>query len=260
VKWRLLLLNPATGVQLPRQARPEMRVMTPEAVRRFLQQALMTRHGVVFALAVTTGMRPSEYLALRWADINWERGTVTVTRTLEKGREGWKFADTKRARSRRVIKLQSWVAAVLRSSTGKHAKHRCAGQMFKTISGQPINSDYLARQFKRILRQAGLPRMRLYDLRHTAATLALAAGVPAKVVSEQLGHATSAFTLDVYSHVLPHMQEEAASRVEALLYSTARRALRSIKTGQRKPIESARFGITKSEQKRSKTLEAGCCS
>ena len=80
-----------------------------------------------------------------------------------------------------------------------------------------MNSDYLAREFKRLLREAGLPQMRLYDLRHTAATLALAAGVPAKVVSEQLGHASSAFTLDVYAHVLPHMQSEAAMRVAALL-------------------------------------------
>lgn len=80
-----------------------------------------------------------------------------------------------------------------------------------------MNSDYLAHEFMRLLRSAGLPQMRLYDLRHTAATLALAAGVPAKVISEQLGHATSAFTLDVYSHVLPHMQAEAAVRVAALL-------------------------------------------
>ena len=262
LKWRLLLLNPAAGVQLPKQTRSEMRVMTPEEVRRFLRQALMTRHGVVFALAVTTGMRPSEYLALRWADINWGCGTVTVARTLEKGREGWQFAETKRARSRRVIKLQSWVVRLLRDLHDLQLVRSilspaAAGQVFKTICGQPINSDYLARQFKRILRQAGLPAMRLYDLRHTAATLALSAGVPAKVVSEQLGHATSAFTLDVYSHVLPHMQEEAATRVESLLYPTRRRGSKSISAGQRKPIESARFGNTKSEQEPSKTLEAG---
>ena len=89
--------------------------------------------------------------------------------------------------------------------------------MFKTRCGRPINSDHLAREFKRLLREAGLPPMRLYDLRHTAATLALTAGVSAKVVSEQLGHASSAFTLDVYAHVLPHMQSEAAVRVAALL-------------------------------------------
>jgi integrase len=76
----------------------------------------------------------------------------------------------------------------------------------------------LARRLKGILSEAGLPAVRLYGLRHTAATLALAAGVPTKVVSEQLGHASSGFTLDVYAHVLPHMQKEAAARVERLLY------------------------------------------
>jgi integrase len=190
VKWRLLLQNPSAGVELPQQARSEMRVMTAEEVRRFLQQALTTRYGVVFALAVTTGMRPSEYLALRWADINWDCGTVTVARTLEKGSTGWRFADTKRARSRRVIKLQSWVVKLLRNLHDLQLvkgtlNPTAAGQIFKTDSGQPINSDYLARQFKKVLHKIGLPAMRLYDLRHTAATLALSAGVPAKVVSEQ---------------------------------------------------------------------------
>lgn len=91
-----------------------------------------------------------------------------------------------------------------------------ARQIFKTRLGRPINSNYLAPRFKHILREAGLQTMRLFDLRHMAATLALAAGIPVKDVSEQLGHASSAFTLDVYSRVLPHMQAEAALRVEAL--------------------------------------------
>ena len=87
--------------------------------------------------------------------------------------------------------------------------------VFRTLLGQPINADYLAKHFRSILDVAGLPRIRLYDLRHSAATIALAAGVSPKVVSEQLGHASTAFTLDTYAHVLPHMQDEAAARVEA---------------------------------------------
>ena len=85
-------------------------------------------------------------------------------------------------------------------------------------SGQPISADYLAKHFRSILNLAGLPRIRLYDLRHSAATIALAAGVSPKVVSEQLGHASTAFTLDTYAHVLPHMQDDAAARVEAMLF------------------------------------------
>ena len=90
--------------------------------------------------------------------------------------------------------------------------------VFRTPSGKPIIADYLGKHFRSILDLAGLPRIRLYDLRHSAATIALAAGVSPKVVSEQLGHASTAFTLDTYAHVLPHMQDEAVARVEAMLF------------------------------------------
>jgi integrase len=90
--------------------------------------------------------------------------------------------------------------------------------VFRTQSGQPINAGYLAKQFRSIFDLAGVPRMRLYDLRHSAATIALAAGVSLTVVSEQLGHASTAFTLDTHAHVLPHMQDEAAAKVEAMLF------------------------------------------
>ena len=219
VRWRLMAANPASGVAIPKPARGEMRVLNPNEARRFLDHALRTKYGVVFALAVTTGMRPSEYLALRWSDIHWQDETVTVVRTLVKG-SGWKFAQTKRPSSRRQVKLETWVASQLRQLQALDTASPdsdAARQIFKTRCGRPMNSDYLAREFKRLLDEAGLPPMRLYDLRHTAATLALADGVPAKVISEQLGHASSAFTLDVYSHLLPHMQSDAATRVAALL-------------------------------------------
>jgi integrase len=221
VRWRLLSCNPASGVEIPKPTPTEMRVLRPDEARRFLEHALPTRYGVLFALALTTGLRPSEYLALCWSDIDWEKKTVTVARTLEKGR-GWTFAPTKRARSRRQVKLESWVARRLRhlyirERSVPDLSPQTARPIFRTRTGQPINSDYLAREFKSLLRSAGLPPIPLYGLRHTAATIALTAGVPTKVVSEQLGHASSAFTLDVYAHVLPHMQSEAAARVAALL-------------------------------------------
>lgn len=224
IRWRLLVEDPTNGAQLPRQQRCELRVLTAEQSRVFLETAMQTAYGPVIAVALTTAARPSEYLALKWGDIDWERGTVSVARTLEKLRGGWRFAETKRARSQRVIKLQEWVMELLKGLHTK-TKPRPAGSswvraselIFTMSSGRPIDSDKLAKQFKSILEQAGLPMIRLYDLRHTGATLALAAGVAPKVVSEQLGHASAAFTLDVYSHVLPHMQEEAAAKVEEVL-------------------------------------------
>jgi integrase len=153
IRWQLLLNDPTQGVELPREQCREMFVLTTEQARSFLRTALHSPQGCIFAVALTTGMRPSEYLALCWRDIDWDRGTISVVK-----------------------------------------KH-----------------------FKPLLREAGLPNIRLYDLRHTSATLALTVGVAPKVVSEQLGHASAAFTLDTYSHVLPHMQDEAAAKMEAAL-------------------------------------------
>jgi integrase len=226
IRWQLLLADPTQGVQLPSQQRGEMRVLSTEQARSFLRTASHSPQACLFAVALTTGMRPSEYFALCWRDIDWNRGTISVIRTLHRNEGQWTFADTKRARSRRVVKLQMWVLDLLWKLKGRadEAGAACdsvfADLIFTTARGEPINEEYMVKKhFKPLLREAGLPNIRLYNLRHTSATLALTVGVAPKVVSEQLGHASAAFTLDTYSHVLPHMQEEAASRMEAALLS-----------------------------------------
>ena len=196
--------------------------MSVEQAQTFIKAALPTPNGPVLAVALTTGMRPSEYLGLKWQDIDWARQTVSVVRSVRRLDGSWCFCDTKRSQSRRPIKLQRWIVALLRDVQTKASAHSLCLEgrdlVFKTASGHPIHADYLAKHFKMILELAGLPRIRLYDLRHSAATIALAAGVSPKVVSEQLGHASTAFTLDTYAHVLPHMQDEAAARIEAILF------------------------------------------
>ncbi len=226
VHWRLLLENSADGVRLPQQSRNEMRVLTLEQARTFLTAASATPYGPVLAVALTTGMRPSEYLGLKWQDIDLTRQTVSVARSLRRLNGRWCFNDAKRSRSRRLIKVQNWVVVLLRELHTTTTADPLVGDpcseatdlVFKTTSGHPINADCLTKRFKSILELAGLPNIRLYDLRHTAATLALAAGVPAKVVAEQLGHASVAFTLDTDAHVLPHMQDEAAAKFETMLF------------------------------------------
>jgi integrase len=223
IRWRLLLNDPTQGVELPRKQCREMSVLTTEQARSFLRTASHSSQACLFALALTTGMRPSEYLGLCWRDIDWDRGTVGIVRTIHKHEGQWNFADTKRVRSRRIVKLQTWVLELLWKLRGiaDEAEVRAsefADLIFTTAHGEPINEEYLVKKhFKPLLRESGLPNIRLYDLRHTFATLALTVGVPPKVVSEQLGHASAAFTLDTYSHVLPHMQEEAAAKMEAVL-------------------------------------------
>jgi integrase len=224
IRWQLLLNDPTQGVELPREQCREMSVLTTEQARSFLRTALHSPQACLFALALTTGMRPSEYLALCWREIDWDRGTISVVRTLHKNDGHWSFADTKRVRSRRVVKLQTWVIELFRKLKGSTEESVSAGDsmfadlIFATARGEPINEEYMVKKhFKPLLREAGLPNIRLYDLRHTSATLALTVGVAPKVVSEQLGHASAAFTLDTYSHVLPHMQDEAAAKMEAAL-------------------------------------------
>ena len=224
IRWQLLVTDPTQGVQLPNPQCREMSVLTTDQARSFLSAAVYSPKGCLFAVALTTGMRPSEYLALSWRDIDWDRGTVSIVRSLHRHEGQWTFAETKRVRSRRVVTLQTWVLELLRKlkveadGDGETCDSAFADLIFTAARGEPINEEYLVKKhFKPPLRETGLPNIRLYDLRHTSATLALAVGVAPKVVSEQLGHASAAFTLDTYSHVLPHMQEEAAAKMEAAL-------------------------------------------
>ena len=202
-------------------------MLTPEQVSRFLEAAKNDPWYALFLTAVTTGMRPGEYLALQWKDINFETRTLSVKRTVTPKGE---FQEPKTARSRRSIRLLPSVIQALRSHRIHQAEWRLKqGEayvnkdlVFASETGQPLNERNLVnRHFKPILRAAGLPEtLRLYDLRHTCATLLLAAGENPKVVSERLGHASVTLTLDTYSHVLPDMQQAAADKLEALLFSS----------------------------------------
>ena len=109
VRWRLLLENPADRLKVPQQVRNEMHSLTIEQARALLEAAKDTKYGPVLAVALTTGMRASEYLGLKWQDIDWARQTVSVVRSIRRLNGRWCFSDTKRVRSRRPIKLQSWI-------------------------------------------------------------------------------------------------------------------------------------------------------
>ena len=155
VRWRLLLEIPADGLKVPQQVRNEMRSLTIEQARALLKAAEGTKYGPVLAVALTTGMRPSEYLGLKWQDIDWARQTVSVVRSIRRLNGKWCFSDTKRLRSRRPIKLQSWIVSLLHDLCTKVSAQDLYPEarplIFRTPSGQPISADYLAQHFRSIL-------------------------------------------------------------------------------------------------------------
>ena len=223
LRWKMLAEDTCVGVDLPRVKRKEMEALSVEECRRFLEVAEKSEWFPVLALALTTGMRPSEYLALKWTDIDWQRGTASVCRTIQVIGSDWTFDDTKRKRSRRIVKLQNFVLKGLQGLKQAQESKRDGSTflhselIFVSPSGLPLKQRVVKREFRRLLAAAGIRPVRLYDLRHTAATLGIAAGVSVKVISDQLGHASISFTLERYSHVLPSIQDEAAAKVEKLL-------------------------------------------
>lgn len=228
VRWKMLVQNPCDLCELPRQEKSEMMYFTPQETIKFLEVAKDDKLFLVFFVALETGMRPEEYLALQWRDVDFENKTVVVRRALvaRKG-GGFIFTEPKTARSRRTIPLSNSVISALkfhrRTQLEGRLKHGSEYQnydlIFASERGTPImHRNLLRRHFKPILEKAKLPDIRLYDLRHTTATLLLSTGENPKVVSERLGHASIVLTLDTYSHVLPNMQKEATGKLERMLY------------------------------------------
>jgi integrase len=157
-RWNLILANPADLADLPRQNRRRVGVLSVEQARTFIKAITGHPYEALFALAMTTGMRPSEYLALTWNDLDLDGGTVSICRTLEWRKGGWQFADTKRPRSRRLVKLQGWVVALMREEKSKHHDDCGIDLVFRAERGGPVReSRFVQRYFKPLLRVAELP-------------------------------------------------------------------------------------------------------
>jgi integrase len=176
-------------------------------------------------LAALTGMRRGEVLGLRWADVDLDGGWLSVRQTLVVVANQPQLSQPKTNRGHRQLALDPETIMVLRGHRRNQAAERLAAGpawtacnlVFTRQDGSPLHPEYVRRQFDRHLRRAELPRIRFHDLRHTHATLALQAGVHPKVVSERLGHTTVSITLDVYSHAIPGMQQDAASTIAELI-------------------------------------------
>ena len=215
----LIPRNAAAGLKLPRITREEIDPLTEQQARRLLEVVRGDRLEALYVLALNTGMRQGELLALKWDDVDLERGVLRVRRTLTHADKAYVLGEPKTNKSRRTIRLTAGAARALERHLSRQLEemermgslYQPGGLIFATEAGTIINpSNVRTRSFKPLLKKAGLPQVRFHDLRHTCATLLLSKDVNPKVVSEMLGHSSISVTLDIYSHLLPDMQEKAA--------------------------------------------------
>jgi len=223
--WGYVARNVASAVELPKGTTPEMQVWSPEQLRCFLDHVRDDRLSAAWLLIATTGMRRGELAGLRWTDVDLNAGRVSPRRPRVVVDNEVIVSEPKTAKGRRSLALDPVTVAALRRHRAEQATERIAagplwrhsGLVFTWPDGSPIHPQRFSSWFEQHAQAAGLPRIRLHDVRHSYATAALAAGIPAKVVSERLGHANIAITMDTYSHVLPGLDAHAAGTVARLI-------------------------------------------
>ena len=231
VNTQLLERNPVERARPPKRrtaeesTRKARRFWTAEDVRTFL--ASITGHPFRAALhvAATTGLRRGELLGLRWEDVDTEEGRLRVEQTLVAPLGVLTFSQPKTRHGRRSVDLDAETVALLRAHRKEQLEERLVfgpayeenGLVFRHPDGRPIHPDVFSVAFKRAAKAAGLPPIRLHDLRHTHVALLAAAGVPAKVIQERVGHHSAGFTLDNYGGTFPSQHRDAVERLAALV-------------------------------------------
>jgi len=223
VEWGLLSRNAADAVRPPHAERPEMHTWSEDDITRFLESAKDTPYYALFYTALFTGMRRSEFLALKWSDIDLLLCQVYVNRSLHQLRDGSiVYRAPKTAKGRRMIVLSPSVTLVLREHKEQQEATRAQLEtllkdddlVFSTVDGNPLRPNTITRAWTVLAARAGLKIIRLHDARHTHASIMLKQGIHPKIVQERLGHSSIAITLDTYSHVSPGLQEAAAKRFD----------------------------------------------
>jgi integrase len=225
VRLSLIARNPADKARPPRHVRHEMQILDERQAALFIEAAHSEPDGVLYVLAITTGMRIGEVTALRWKDVDLDAGTLHVRQNLASISGKLIFIEPKTKNSRRTIRLTKGALDALKKQRVVHEQNVLQRDpdwnqldlVFPNTVGKPMDPhDLVVRRFRQFLQRAGLPRIRFHDLRHTTATLMLKRGVNVKVVSEILGHSSIGITLGIYGHVLPDMQQSAVDIMNGL--------------------------------------------
>ena len=219
VRWGHLEVNPADRCDPPRPLVREAYCWSPQELRAFLEAVRDDDLHVLWHFLALTGVRRGEALGLRWENVDLRRARAAISQSVIIVGGVVQPSQPKTKRGRRVIALDELTVRLL-------AKHRQVTErhplVFCREDGSPLNPGAVTRRFGRLVGAAGLPRIRLHDLRHTHATMALRAGIHPKVVSERLGHSSVSITLDLYSHAGESLQAEAAARVAEVVFASPR--------------------------------------
>jgi integrase len=222
VRLGVLDRNPVAATDPPANvARTASAVWSADELRRFLDHVSAHRLSLAFELLATTGMRRGELLGLRWGDVDWDRGALSVVRSLGLVDGELVTSVTKTASSRRLLFLDSVTLDHLRTHFEDATAAGVAGDEEPVIAGRHgglVHPDSFSNTFDRLVATADVPRIRLHDLRHTYATLALDAGMHPVVLAERLGHSTVATTMDLYAHVTPAISRHGADAVASALF------------------------------------------
>ena len=222
MRWELLHRNPAEAVDPPKVERREMQVYDVPQTVDLIEAVRGKRVFVPVVMAAMCGLRRGEIAALRWRNVDLDKATLSVVQSAEQTRAGVRYTEPKRGRSRNVS-LSAGVVDELRAWRTQQAQEMLRlgirptnnTLICTTAAGEGIQPNSLTHEWLKAIEGTGLPRIRFHDLRHSHATHMLASGVHVKVASERLGHSKIGITLDLYSHVLPGMQEDAVAKVDA---------------------------------------------
>lgn len=224
VRWGVIATNPAAAIRPPRAPRPKLHVPYQETCTAILERARGRQVEGPVVMAIGTGMREGEILGATWRHVDLDHKVLRVTATLSYVNGAFAFTAPKSYRARRSVDLPPFVVAFLRRHRKEQAERRLSlgdawtdlDLVFDDGIGQPLAPWTVGADFRRLVRELGLPRTRFHDLRHAHATQLLSAGAHVKAVSERLGHASTSFTMDVYSAVIPSMGRTAADITEQL--------------------------------------------